>query len=248
MERRLATILAADVAGYSRLMELDEERTYGAFRACRSAIAKVIEKRGGRIFGGAGDSLVAEFASPLEAVRSGIEIQDAIDKIPLDLPEGHKMQFRIGINLGDVMVDRNDLFGDGVNIAARLEALADPGGVCISGNVHEHVVDKLRFRFDDLGFHELRNIAKPIRVFRARFAGTTAAMSKNSRLIRAKPSVAVLPFDNMGHDPEKAYFSDGSPKTLLRSSLVFSSCTSSLAIPHFSTVTRPPISFALAAS
>ncbi|TIP95713.1 MAG: hypothetical protein E5X58_01555 [Mesorhizobium sp.] len=209
MERRLATILAADVVGYSRLMELDEERTYSALRACRITIAGLIEKHGGRIFGGAGDSLVAEFASPVEAVRAGFEIQSDLAGATLDLPEGHAMQFRIGINLGDVMVDREDLFGDGVNVAARLEALADAGGICISGNVHEQVEGKLRFGFEDLGFHELKNITRPIRVFRARFGPTAPAIRTAARLSSTKPSIAVLPFDNMSTDPEQVYFSDG---------------------------------------
>jgi LysR family glycine cleavage system transcriptional activator len=161
MERRLAVILAADVAGYSRLMEADEELTHGAFRVCHTAIAALVAKHCGRVFGGAGDSVMAEFTSPVEAVRAAVEIQNDLAERPLDLPEGHRMQFRIGINLGDVMVEGSDLYGDGVNLAVRLEALAEPGSICLSANIHEHVEKKLPLRYQDIGEQRVKNIAQP---------------------------------------------------------------------------------------
>src|SRR5262249_5758032 len=205
MERRLAAVLAADVAGYSRLMERDEERTHAAFRLCRTAIEDIVADHHGRIFGGAGDSVMAEFASPVEAVRAGVEIQQRIAEQSLDLPEGLQMQFRIGINLGDVMVDRGELFGDGVNIAARLEALADPGGICISEGVHQHVDAKLPLGFEDLGTHEMTNIAKPVRMFRVRLRAP-AIVASTVPAARSKPAVAVLPFKNMSGDPGAGVF------------------------------------------
>lgn len=166
MERRLAVILVADVVGYSRLMGLDEERTQTAFRTCHAAIAAIISKHRGRIFGGAGDSVLAEFASPVEAVWAAIEIQDDVAERPLDLPEGQQMKFRIGINLDDVMVEDGDLYGDGVNVAVRLESLAEPGGICLSSNVYEHAQQKLPpLQFVDLGAQRLKNIAKPVHVY-----------------------------------------------------------------------------------
>ncbi|HZF35735.1 MAG TPA: adenylate/guanylate cyclase domain-containing protein [Candidatus Angelobacter sp.] len=157
-ERRLAAILAADVAGYSRLMEKDEERTHAAFLLCRAAIAQIIADRHGRIFGGAGDSVMAEFASPVEAVRAGVEIQKRVAGQALDLPAGLQMPFRIGINLGDVMADRGELFGDGIDIAARLQATAEPVGICLSGSVHEQIAGKVSLMLKDLGLCEMKNV------------------------------------------------------------------------------------------
>ncbi len=208
-ERRLAAILAADVAGYSRLMEKDEERTHAAFLLCRAAIAEIVADHRGRIFGGAGDSVMVEFASPVEAVRAGVEIQMRVAGQALDLPAGLQMQFRIGINLGDVMVDRGELFGDGVNVAARLQAMAEPGGICLSGNVHDQVGNKLPLAFDDLGPCEVKNIAKPIRAFHVKLQHQEPNPSTTTQSGRPKPSIAVLPFTNMSGEPEQQYFSDG---------------------------------------
>src|SRR5215813_8724933 len=182
-QRRLAAIMAADVVGYSRLMEHDEERTHAVFRLCHAVIKEIVTNHRGRIFGGAGDSIMVEFASPVEAARAGVDIQHRLAEQMLDLPNDLRMQFRIGINLGDVMADRGELFGDGVNIAARLQALADPGGLCISESVYQHVEGKLDLVFDDLGAHEVKNIAKPIRVFRVllrAFAAPTRTATSES--------------------------------------------------------------------
>ncbi|PST24218.1 hypothetical protein C7U60_09920 [Mesorhizobium plurifarium] len=173
MERHLTVILAADVVGYSHLMEADEERTHAAFCICRAVIADLVSNHRGRIFSGAGDSVLAEFASPVEAMRAAVEIQTDLAKRSLDLPENHQMKFRIGINLGDVLVDGDNLFGDGVNIAVRLEALAEPGGICLSSSVYEHVERKLPLQYVDIGPQRLKNIARPIHAFRASISRTS---------------------------------------------------------------------------
>ncbi|MFQ5974363.1 MAG: alpha/beta fold hydrolase [Alphaproteobacteria bacterium] len=171
MERRLAAILAADVVGYSRLMEADEEATLSTLNIYRRTIDGLIEDHRGRVFGAAGDSVVAEFASPVEAVRCAVEIQKVVEEHNAELAEVRRMQFRIGINLGDVMVEGNDLLGDGVNVAARLESLADPGGICISGPVLDQVEGKLNCEFEDLGAREIKNITRPVRVYRLAQSG-----------------------------------------------------------------------------
>ena len=166
MERRLAAILAADVVGYSRLMEEDEEATAHRLNAYREVIDGLIDGHHGRVFGSAGDSVIAEFASPVEAVRCAVEIQRSLERRNADLLENRRMRFRIGINLGDVLVEGDNLLGDGVNIAARLEGLAGPGGICIRRAVRNQVRDKLPLDFEDLGEIEVKNIARPVRVFR----------------------------------------------------------------------------------
>lgn len=170
VQRRIAAILAADVVGYSRLVGKDEEATLATLRLYRSLIDRLIAQHRGRVFGSAGDSVIAEFASPVDAVRCATEIQLAIDKRNADLPEGNRMRFRIGINLGDVVVDGDNLMGDGVNIAARLEALSPPGGICISENIHAQVRDRLSLDFLDLGEHKVKNIERPIRAYRVPLA------------------------------------------------------------------------------
>src|SRR5262245_1897260 len=170
VQRRMAAILAADVAGYSRLMGKDEESTIAVLKACREVIDGLIANHTGRIFGSAGDNVIAEFASPVEAVRCATEIQLEIDKRNADLPEANRMRFRIGINLGDVVVDGDNLMGDGVNVAARLEALASPGGLCISEAIHAQVRDRLSLDFLDLGEHSMKNIARPVRAYRVPLA------------------------------------------------------------------------------
>ncbi len=169
LERKLAAILAADVAGYSRMMGIDEEGTLATLSAHRALTDALIAQHGGRICGTAGDSVLAEFASVFTAVQCAVEIQRTLLRANADLAPERRMLFRIGVNVGDVMIKDGDIFGDGVNIAARIESLADPGGICISRGVHDHVMRKLAYRFEDLGEKSVKNIAQPIRVFRLKF-------------------------------------------------------------------------------
>ena len=166
LERKLVAILAADVASYSRLMEIDEEGTLATLSAFRLVTDRLIAQHEGRICGTAGDSILAAFGSALAAVQCAVEIQNELAHSNNDLERDRRMQFRIGINVGDVMLKDGDIFGDGVNIAARLEGLADPGGICISRGIHDHVMKKLPFQFEDLGEQSVKNIAQPVRVYR----------------------------------------------------------------------------------
>jgi class 3 adenylate cyclase len=166
LERKLVAILAADVASYSRMMEVDEEGTLATLSAFRSVTDRLIAHHEGRICGTAGDSILAAFGSALAAVQCAVDIQKELAQSNDELETDRRMQFRIGINVGDVMVKDGDIFGDGVNIAARLEGLADPGGICISRGIHDHVLKKLPFDFEDLGEQSVKNIAQPVRVFR----------------------------------------------------------------------------------
>jgi adenylate cyclase len=211
--RRLAAILAADVAGYSRLMGADEEGTHERLKALRRELLdpKIAEHRG-RIVKTTGDGLLVEFASVVDAVRCAVAVQQAMPERNTGAAADDRIELRIGINLGDVIVEGDDLYGDGVNIAARIEALADAGGVFVSNTVHDHVRDRLPFVFEDLGEQQVKNIARPVRVYRVRDLG--AANSPSAPVAPAlplpdKPSVAVLPFTNMSVDPEQEFFADG---------------------------------------
>jgi adenylate cyclase len=207
--RRLAAILAADVAGYSRLMGADEEGTLARLNAHRRALVdpKIAEHKG-RIVKTTGDGLLAEFPSVVDAVRCALDLQRGMAERNVAVPAAECMQFRIGINLGDVIVEDGDIFGDGVNIAARLEALAEPGGVLISNNVHDQVRDRLPFAFTDLGDQQVKNIARPVRVYRVT-ARETPMPEPAALQLPDKPSIAVLPFQNISGDPEQEYFADG---------------------------------------
>ena len=174
VKRKLAAILAADAVGYSRLMAADEEGTMKILSVHRSVIDGIIEFHEGRIVGTAGDSVLAEFGSPVEAVRCAVEIQDALKTRNDSLPEGQRMQFRIGVNLGDVMEKGTDLLGDGVNIAARLESIAEPGGICVSSSIYDQISGKLDLGFVDIGTQSLKNIQRPIQVYRVERGGLRA--------------------------------------------------------------------------
>ncbi|SRR5712692_1978130 len=168
IERKLAAILSADVQGFSRLMGADEEATLHTLQACREVTDSLIQQHRGRFVGSAGDSVLAEFASVVDAVQCAVAIQRELKLRNAELPAHRRMEFRIGINLGDVMVDGEQIYGDGVNIAARVQALADAGGICISGTVHEHIKNKLTLNYEDLGEQVVKNIAEPVRVWRVR--------------------------------------------------------------------------------
>jgi adenylate cyclase len=215
--RRLAAILAADVAGYSRLMGADEEGTHERLKAHLAELVnpKIAEHRG-RIVKNTGDGFFSEFASVVDAVRCAVEVQRGIAERNAGTPPEKRIEFRIGINLGDVIVEEQDIFGDGVNVAARLEGLAEPGGICVSRVVRDQVRDKLDHTFDDLGEQQVKNIARPVRVYRVGIGALTGPSTEPSdAAVKAllplpdKPSVAVLPFANMSSDPEQEFFADG---------------------------------------
>ncbi|WP_426409149.1 adenylate/guanylate cyclase domain-containing protein [Bradyrhizobium ganzhouense] len=212
-ERRLAAVLAADMVGFSRLMEVDEAGTLARLKTHRiELIDPAIAKNHGRIIKTTGDGMLVEFHSVVDAVLCAAEIQSRMGRRNTDVPPPRWIQFRIGINLGDVIVDQNDIFGDGVNVAARLEALAEPGGICISSAVRDQLGQRLDgVEFEDIGEQNVKNIVRPIRVYRIRLedgpASTTGAAKAAGK--SKKPSIAVLPFANMSGDPEQEFFADG---------------------------------------
>jgi adenylate cyclase len=209
--RKLAAIFAADVEGYSRLMGQDEVGTLRRLTASRVILDELISAHRGRIFGGAGDSVIADFASAVDAVQCAVAVQDAVAKENAARAVGETMCFRIGVHVGDVLVQGENLFGDGVNIAARLEALAEPGGICVSGTVRDQIGTKLPIAFTDLGEQQVKNIAQPVHVYKVAASRVTQAaeMPAAAPLLPDKPSIAVLPFINMSGDPEQEFFSDG---------------------------------------
>jgi len=213
VSRRLAAILAADVAGYSRLMGADEEGTLERLKALRRALVDPkISAHHGRVVKTTGDGLLVEFPSVVDAVRCAVEVQQEMTERDTGVPADNRIELRIGINLGDVIIEGDDLFGDGVNIAARIEALADAGGVFVSNTVHDHVRDRLPFVFEDLSEQEMKNIARPVRVYRVRDATPAKSLSAPAQPalpLPDKSSIAVLPFANMSGDSEQEYFADG---------------------------------------
>jgi TolB-like protein/class 3 adenylate cyclase len=213
VERRLAAILAADVVGYSRLMGADEEGTLAALKAIRSELVdpRIVGHRG-RIVKTTGDGLLVEFASVVDAVRCAVDVQREMAERNVGVPAKTGIEFRIGINLGDIIIDGDDIFGDGVNVAARLEALAEPGGICVNRVVRDQVRDKLDIAFEDLGEQQVKNLARPVRAFRvvAEYEPLPEPFAPPPALaLPDKPSLAVLPFQNMSGDSEQEYFADG---------------------------------------
>ena len=212
-QRRLVAILAADVAGYSRLMQADESGTLALFKRLRfDHVEPALRRHGGRVVGEAGDSLLVEFASAVAAVTCAVEVQERLAEVNASLAEERRMEFRMGVNLGEVVVDGATIHGDGVNVAARLEKLAEPGSIVIARSVHDQVKGKVAYHFEDLGPQTLHNIAEPVGAYRMAPATNTAEAAIGgvaAKRASAESSVAVLPFVNMGGDPEQDYFADG---------------------------------------
>ncbi|MET0709276.1 MAG: adenylate/guanylate cyclase domain-containing protein [Tardiphaga sp.] len=208
VERRLAAILAADIAGYSALMGADEVRTVHDLKGHQAIVLPMVGEFGGRIIDTAGDGILAEFPSVVNAVKCAVSIQSEMIERNAAINPKHRMQFRVGINVGDVIYDEARIYGDGINVATRLEGIADPGGICISSKVYEEINGRFDFVFEDMGPQQLKNITRPVRAYRVRLDGRTLAAAPTLAL-PDKPSIAVLPFQNMSGDPEQDYFCDG---------------------------------------
>ena len=224
VQRRLAAILAADVAGYSRLMGVDEEGTRARFNAhLHDLIEPTIADHHGRVVKTTGDGLLVEFASAVDAVRCAVTIQNGMTERNANEPNDSRIDFRIGVNLGDIIVEGDDIHGDGVNIASRLEGLAEPGGLCVSAKVVGEIRNRLEIDFEDMGEQSFKNIAEPVRAYHVRADGKgeararmrAPAPAKTQESLPHRPSLAVLPFDNMGGDPEQDYFADGITEDLI---------------------------------
>jgi TolB-like protein/class 3 adenylate cyclase len=224
VERRLAAVLAADVAGYSRLMGRDEEGTLAQLKSFRkSLVDPAISEHRGRIVKTTGDGMLVEFASAVDAARCAVEVQRGMAKQNSVVPQDVRIEFRIGIHVGDIIIDENDIFGDGVNIAARLEGIAEPGGVCISDDAQRQIRGKVDITFEDIGPQNLKNITEPMRAWRLRIDAKSTALPSPKPTIETaqplplpdKPSIAVLPFENMSGDPEQEYFADGMAEDII---------------------------------
>jgi adenylate cyclase len=226
VERRLAAVLAADVAGYSRLMGTDEEGTLARLKAIRKALVDpTIATHRGRIVKTTGDGMLVEFASAVDAVRSAVEVQRGMVDQNASVPQDQRIEFRIGIHVGDIIIDDNDIFGDGVNLAARLEGISEPSGICISDDAYRQVRGKVENACDDMGPQPLKNIAEPMQVWRVRLTGQSSSAGQSGPTTNEtqplalpdKPSIAVLPFQNMSGNAEQEYFADGLAEDIITS-------------------------------